>query len=103
VQRPNKDRAGATPSTTGVRRASAAKDRRRRRRSLTLSGSAYALRGDTERGIAERLEARRLSGCDFYHSIAHLTALADYGVPAIRALFEATYFAGLRKAGMPEE
>ena len=25
------------------------------------------------------------------------------GVPKIRALFEATYFAGLRKAGMPEE
>jgi hypothetical protein len=24
-------------------------------------------------------------------------------VPKIRALFEATYFAGLRKAGMPEE
>jgi hypothetical protein len=30
-------------------------------------------------------------------------ALADYGVPAVRALFEATYFAGLRKAGMLEE
>ena len=25
------------------------------------------------------------------------------GVPKVRALFEATYFAGLRKAGMPEE
>jgi hypothetical protein len=24
------------------------------------------------------------------------------GVPKTRALFEATYFAGLRKAGMPE-
>jgi len=24
-------------------------------------------------------------------------------VPKIRALYEATYFAGLRKAGMPEE
>jgi hypothetical protein len=24
-------------------------------------------------------------------------------VPKVRALFEATYFAGLRKAGMPEE
>jgi len=24
-------------------------------------------------------------------------------VPKLRALFEATYFAGLRKAGMPEE
>jgi hypothetical protein len=26
-----------------------------------------------------------------------------YGVPKVRALFEATYFAGLRKAGMAEE
>jgi len=24
-------------------------------------------------------------------------------VPKVRALYEATYFAGLRKAGMPEE
>jgi hypothetical protein len=27
----------------------------------------------------------------------------NWGVPKIRALFEATYFVGLRKAGMPEE
>jgi hypothetical protein len=26
-----------------------------------------------------------------------------FGVPKTRALFETTYFAGLRKAGMPEE
>ena len=26
-----------------------------------------------------------------------------YGVPKIRALFETTYLAGLRKAGIPEE
>jgi hypothetical protein len=26
-----------------------------------------------------------------------------WGVPRIDALFEATYFAGLRKAGVPEE
>jgi hypothetical protein len=30
-------------------------------------------------------------------------ALGRLGVPKIRALAEATYFAGLRKAGMPEE
>jgi hypothetical protein len=35
-------------------------------------------------------------------SIARLKR-GDWGVPKIRALFEATYFAGLRKAGMPEE
>jgi hypothetical protein len=29
--------------------------------------------------------------------------LALAGVPAVRELFEATYFVGLRKAGMPEE
>jgi hypothetical protein len=31
------------------------------------------------------------------------TVLANWGVPKISALYEATYFAGLRKAGMPEE
>jgi hypothetical protein len=30
-------------------------------------------------------------------------ALGYWGVPKIRALFEATYFVALRKAGMPEE
>jgi hypothetical protein len=32
-----------------------------------------------------------------------LQATQYYGVPETRALYEATYFAGLRKAGMPEE
>jgi len=49
-------------------------------------------------------EARRLVADDRYSSIARLKAVVGYwGVPKIRALFEATYFAGLRKAGMPEE
>ena len=67
--------------------------------------SAYALRGQTERAAAELAEARRLSGGDLFSSIAHLKAHpgAWWGVPKIRALYEATYFAGLRKAGMPEE
>jgi hypothetical protein len=30
-------------------------------------------------------------------------ALGYWGVPKIRALFEATLFVGLRKAGMPDE
>jgi hypothetical protein len=38
-----------------------------------------------------------------FSSIASLKAVGYWGVPKIRALFEATYFAGLRKAGMPEE
>jgi adenylate cyclase len=67
--------------------------------------SAYALRGETERAAAELAEARRLSGDDRFSSIARLKAVGHFGLPKTktRALFEATYFAGLRKAGMPEE
>jgi adenylate cyclase len=68
--------------------------------------AAYALRGETERASAELAEARRLSGGDLFSSIAHVKAggiYSGWGVPKIRALFEATYFAGLRLAGMPEE
>ena len=65
--------------------------------------SAYALRGETERSAVELAEARRLSRDGRYSSVAHLQAASYYGVPKIRALYETTYFAGLRKAGMPEE
>jgi adenylate cyclase len=65
--------------------------------------SAYGLKGDTERAAAELAEARRLVSDDRFSSIACLKAFPYFGVPKIRALFEATYFAGLRKAGMPEE
>jgi len=67
--------------------------------------SAYALRSETERATAELAEARRLEGGNLFSSIARLKAHpgAWWGVPKVRALFEATYFAGLRKAGMPEE
>ena len=67
--------------------------------------SAYALAGDTERAAAELAEARRLSADDRYSSLAHLRAVEDFGapVPKVTTLLEATYFAGLRKAGMPEE
>jgi TolB-like protein len=65
--------------------------------------SAYALRGETERAAIELAEARRLSLDGRYSSIVHLQATAHHGVPKIRALYETTYFAGLRKAGMPEE
>jgi adenylate cyclase len=67
--------------------------------------AAYALRGDTEHATAELAEARRLHSGGLFSSIAHLKAHpgAWWGVPKIRALFETTYFAGLRKAGMPEE
>jgi len=68
--------------------------------------AAYALRGETERAAAELKEARKLSVGDLFSSIAQLKAGGAYsgwGVPTTRALFEATYFAGLRLAGMPEE
>jgi adenylate cyclase len=65
--------------------------------------SAYALRGETEPATAELAEARKLSNDYRYTSIARLKAVGYFGVPKIRALFEATYFAGLRKAGVPEE
>jgi len=65
--------------------------------------SAYALTGETERATAELAEARGLVSDDRFASIARLRAVQYFGVPNIRALHEATYFAGLRKAGMPEE
>jgi tetratricopeptide (TPR) repeat protein len=63
--------------------------------------SAYGLNGETKRAAAELTEARRLDGNN-YSSIAHLRG-GEFGVPKVRELFEAAYFAGLRKAGMPEE
>jgi tetratricopeptide (TPR) repeat protein len=65
--------------------------------------SAYALNGEIKRAAAELTEARRLSRDDRYSSIARLKIVEKLGVPKIRALFEATFFAGLRKAGMAEE
>jgi len=65
--------------------------------------SAYALKGDNERGAAELAEARRVVTDDRWSSIARLKAVGYWGVPKVGALFEATYLAGLRKAGMPEE
>jgi adenylate cyclase len=65
--------------------------------------SACGLKGETERAAAELAEARRLVGGDLFSSIASLKASRGWGVPKVRALFEAIYFAGLREAGMPEE
>ena len=68
--------------------------------------AAYALKGESDRAAAELAEARRLHGGDRWSSITNMKAFAGgWGAmsPKIRALSEATYFAGLRKAGMPEE
>jgi adenylate cyclase len=64
--------------------------------------SAYGLKGETDRAAAELVEARRLRGEGSYSSIAGVRR-GVWGVPSVRALYEATYLAGLRKAGMPEE
>ena len=67
--------------------------------------SAYALKGEADRAAKEIAEARRLLGGKTYSSIAAMKAARPryWGVEKIRALYEASYFAGLRKAGMPEE
>jgi hypothetical protein len=69
----------------------------------TFLAAAHALKGDIDCAVAELSEARALVGDDRYSSIAHLRAVDSWGVPKIRVLVEATYFAGLRMAGMPEE
>jgi tetratricopeptide (TPR) repeat protein len=64
--------------------------------------ASYALKGETERAVAELAEARKLcQSC--YKSIAHMRARSRYETPDVRARAEATLYTGLRKAGMPEE
>ena len=69
----------------------------------------YALNGELARASVELAEARRLVGDDRLSSIARVEAAGTlggpgyWGVPKVHALFEATYFAGLRKAGIPDE
>jgi TolB-like protein/Flp pilus assembly protein TadD len=65
--------------------------------------SGYALQGNTESATAELAEARRLSGDKRYISIASHKAAQPFIVPKILDLAERTFFAGLRKAGVPEE
>jgi tetratricopeptide (TPR) repeat protein len=82
----------ASPAHPGVHRA--------------LAG-AYGLIGETERAAAELAEARRLSGDpDMFSSVSRMNA-SEYSyssmAPKVRALWDATVVAGLRRAGMPEE
>jgi hypothetical protein len=67
--------------------------------------SAYTFGGETESAAAELSETRRLDGENRFSSIARLKGFpgAWLGVAEIRALYENTYFAGLRKAGMPDK
>ncbi|MBV9152610.1 MAG: tetratricopeptide repeat protein [Alphaproteobacteria bacterium] len=63
--------------------------------------SGYALNGDVDRAAVELAEARRLSRDGRYSSLARLRAAQSYG--KVQELAEETFFAGLRKAGVPEE
>jgi adenylate cyclase len=65
--------------------------------------SAYALKGDSEHAGAELAEARKLGREGAWESIRRSRDGTRYEAPAIRALVEATFYAGLRKAGVPEE
>ena len=70
---------------------------------ITLA-SAYALKGETERAAAELAKARKLVGEGSFASIAKMKVGAwSSWSPKTRALYQATYYVGLRKAGMPEE
>ena len=68
----------------------------------TWLASAYALKGDVDHAINELAEAHRLGSSGGYYSINRMRG-GYWGTPAIRALHEATFFAGLRKAGVPEK
>jgi len=68
-----------------------------------MLASALALNGESERAAAELAQAQRLSRDGRYASISRLRRIGYFGVPEIRALFEGTFFAGLRRAGVPEE
>jgi tetratricopeptide (TPR) repeat protein len=67
-----------------------------------LLAAAYGLKGETERAAAELAEAGRLGGKGSWSSITKEKA-GPFGLPKIRALSETTFFAGLRRAGMPEQ
>jgi TolB-like protein/Flp pilus assembly protein TadD len=64
--------------------------------------AAYALNGETERAAAELAQARQLAGGDLFASMARVRAGGGWTSPKTLTLFE-PWFAGLRKAGMPEE
>lgn len=65
--------------------------------------AAYGLKGETVHAAAELAEARRLGGEGSMSSIARLRADSRFETPAGHILRDATYFTGLRKAGVPEE
>ena len=69
--------------------------------------SAYALQGETELAVSELTQARQFFKPDKFNITwirEHMMYRPEPGPPpAIRALDDRTYFAGLREAGMPEQ
>jgi tetratricopeptide (TPR) repeat protein len=65
--------------------------------------SAYALIGDQDRAAEELAEARRLSGDWRYSSIASFKQSRLLGSIKTCELAETSFFAGLRKAGVPDD
>jgi hypothetical protein len=67
--------------------------------------SGYALKGGTEQAGVELAEAQKLQGEGSFSGIVRFRLDSQFrgARPEIRALFEATYLAGLRRAGVPEE
>jgi tetratricopeptide (TPR) repeat protein len=63
--------------------------------------AAYALKDQNKRAHAELAEAQKLSKA--YASLADVAKSSWFDDPKIRSLAEATYFPGLRKAGLSEE
>jgi TolB-like protein/class 3 adenylate cyclase/Flp pilus assembly protein TadD len=71
-----------------------------------LLASAHGLKGETKRAATELAEVRRLRGEGFLSSIAQRKKQLReeaHAAPKVRALYEATYYEGLRKAGVPEQ
>jgi tetratricopeptide (TPR) repeat protein len=63
--------------------------------------AAYALKNQTARARTELAEAQRLNPA--YASLERISKSTWFNHPKIRALAEATYFPGLREAGLAEE
>ena len=62
--------------------------------------AAYALKGQQERARAELADAQQLN--EGYGNLATVRKSPWFAKPEVRALAEATYFTGLRQAGMQE-
>lgn len=69
----------------------------------TFLAAAYALKGDSETAALELAEAGRLVGDGRYATLARFRAVSSWGTIEVSALADATYFAGLSKAGVPDE